>query len=215
MSTTVSVMLMTVKPPLIVEGTVIQELEDSLTVELPEGTPIPKAGSQVVLDFPQNPHHAREVVTILSAEGNRIRAKIRLKHLDLRDAPRLYAGIEFHYQVVTAGGPSPEAWMAGSGPVGEMFHPDPYMNFSMTGLQFEDLPRCSANDTLLFTLQLQRDRRVWRGTARVVRVFPIPEEERESDSPGSHRIAVTFLDVPDECRKALVDQTRRIHDSLV
>ena len=103
--------------------------------------------------------------------------------------------------------------MAGA-PEGEMFQPDPYMNFSMTGLLFEDQQRCSADDLLLLSLRLSKDPRVWRATARVVRVSPIPLADREEGNGATHRIAVTFADLPDGCRKALVDQTNRIHDSL-
>lgn len=153
------------------------------------------------------------MVTVLGVEANRITAKIRVKHRDQRDAPRLYAGMELRYRVQGPDSPSAEAWLAGA-EAENTFAPDPYMNFSMTGLQFEDQPHCQANDLLLFSLKVGRDPRTFRGTGRVVRVAPIPREEREEGSTASHRIAMTFLELPDACRQALVEQTGRIHDGL-
>lgn len=215
MPATVSVMLMTEMPPRIVEGVVLEQVEGHLEVALPEGTAMPKAGAALVLEFPGG-SQAREMATVLSVEGQKFRTKVRIRHQDQRDAARLYAGLRLSYCVVAAGKPvDGAAWMAGGDAPGELVQPDPYMNFSLTGLQFEDVERCTGGDCILFTLQLPKKRAVWRGVGRVVRVGIIPPGERESESQATHRIAMQFTELPEEARAALLDLTSRMQNNWI
>ncbi|HND29792.1 MAG TPA: hypothetical protein PLA94_07320 [Myxococcota bacterium] len=213
MPATVAVMLMTEKPPRIVEGVVLEQAGEQLELMLPEGTSMPKPGAALVLEFPGS-DQPREMASVLSVEGQKLRTKVRIRHQDQRDAARLYAGLRLSYCVVPAGTPvDVAAWMAGGEARGELHQPDPYMNFSLTGLQFEDVDRCSGGDSILFTLQLPKKRAVWRGVGRVVRVGVIPTGERESESHATHRIAMQFTELPEEARAALLDLTGRMQNN--
>ncbi len=213
MPATVAVMLMTEKPPRIVEGVVLEQASDQLELALPEGSPMPRPGAMLVLEFPGS-DQPREMATVLSVEGQKLRARVRIKHQDQRDAARLYAGIHLNYCVIPAGQPLDSAgWMAGGAAPGTLFRPDPYMNFSLTGLQFEDIERCAGGDNILFTLQLPKKSTLWRGVGKVVRIGVIPKGERESESQATHRIAMQFTELPEEARSALLDLTERMQNN--
>ncbi len=215
MPTTVSVMLMTEMPPRIVEGVVLEHADGHVEVALPDGTSMPKPGAALVLEFPGS-GQPREMATVLSVEGQKFKTKLRIRHQDQRDAARLYAGLRLSYCVVPADKPvDAAAWLAGGDAPSELFQPDPYMNFSLTGLQFEDVARCAGGDFILFTLQLPKKRAVWRGIGKVVRVGVIPPGERESESQATHRIAMQFTELPEEARAALLDLTGRMQNTWI
>jgi hypothetical protein len=95
------------------------------------------------------------------------------------------------------------------------------MDFSGTGLRFEDQLHCRTNDLLLIELALPSSEDRWHATARVVRVDPIgpedPEggdvEERKRDP--THQIAVQFVDLPTEATEALTTFAISIQDALL
>lgn len=184
------------------------------------------AGQKAVLDFPAPSGEPRRVVRITSVEGWTVSVEIQLSRADHRDAARVNTAVELAYLPVPAGA-DPEAWYAGGEIAGSppLHRPDPFMNLSMTGLQFEDALICQENDLLLMRFSLPHRRRTWRALGRVVRVREIPEDQRSEPGgePGgpdamlapTHLIAVRFERLPDEARKALVAQTRRVQGTLI
>ena len=114
-------------------------------------------------------------------------------------------------------------WVSGGGAAGEeeaWREPDPFMDFSGTGLRFEDQPHCKAEDRVLIELRLPSSD-LWRATARVVRVDPIRSEDfvaRDEKKPAqapTHQIAVQFVDLPADAAEALTAFGMRIQDALL
>jgi hypothetical protein len=103
-------------------------------------------------------------------------------------------------------------WLAGAPSAGKMEAPEPTMNFSEAGVAFDDVAACAAGDTLLVEVAIPGDPRRWRCTATVLRVYPIPIDERDEDVAATHRVAVQFVAAPEEAVEALrnyTDRTRR------
>jgi hypothetical protein len=103
--------------------------------------------------------------------------------------------------------------MRGGAPTGQEFEPDPFMNFSVTGLAFDDIESCRADDLLGFVITIPREAHTWRGVASVVRVWRIPIDERDESIAATHRIAVNFTELPDDARLALGRHTERIQEA--
>jgi len=106
-------------------------------------------------------------------------------------------------------------WLEGSDEAlttGEWIQPDEFMNFSVTGLAFDGDERACPNDLLLLEMRIRNNPDALRATARVIRVFPLKEEDREGEH--THRIAVQFEDLPEPVRRALADLTLDIQDSF-
>jgi hypothetical protein len=138
----------------------------------------------------------------------------------------MYGGVHVRYLVLGAGAGEEDAsaWVAGGDAPGEggtWREPDPFMDFSGTGLRFEDQLHCKTEDRMLIELRLPSSEDLWRATARVVRVDSIrPEdfEARGEKKPGSvptHQIAVQFVDLPADAAEALTAFGMRIQDALL
>jgi hypothetical protein len=79
------------------------------------------------------------------------------------------------------------------------------MEFSGSGLRFEDGECCSKGDTLLLEWQLPPFDRTWRGLTQVVRVELISADQRAWDSGApTHQVAVQFLNLTPEAAAALL-----------
>ena len=87
------------------------------------------------------------------------------------------------------------------------------MNFSVTGLAFDDLETCAEADVLAFVITVPGAPHSWRGAAVVVRVSRIPIDERDDTIPATHRVAVEFTEIPDDARVALGHHTERIQEA--
>jgi hypothetical protein len=164
---------------------------------------------------------------IAAIEGNRLRVETeRVVPPDKRSFPRMYGGIRVRYRVL-AEGESDEvgsAWISGEEAPkreGAWREPDPFMDFSGTGLRFEDQLHCRTKDLLLIELALPSSEDRWHATARVVRVDPIgPEDlagrdEEEGKRAPTHQIAVQFVDLPTEATEALTTFAMSIQDALL
>ena len=91
--------------------------------------------------------------------------------------------------------------------------PDPFMNFSISGLCFEDHAHCRCGDKLLVEIAFPGQSRKWRATAEVVGLSPIPEDERLAfgdDEAKTHRIAVEFVALPPELLDAVLERTNEL-----
>ena len=145
---------------------------------------------------------------------------------DKRGFPRIQGGIRLRYRVA----PKAEAeklvpaWTAGEeipGDEGAWYAPDPFMDFSGSGLKFEDRLRCDAGDVLLLQLQIPPEKEPFRAVAKVVRTEAIvvdeendPGEGRAEEAP-SHKVAVEFIDLPQKGAEALGAFMLRIQDALL
>jgi hypothetical protein len=138
----------------------------------------------------------------------------------------MYGGIHIRYRVLAAdrAEATATAWVSGEAAAaseGDWREPDPFMDFSGTGLRFEDQLHCKINDLLLMELALPASEERWRATARVLRVDPIRPEDIEGRDEGkpevapTHQIAVEFESLPAGATEALTAFGMRIQDALL
>ncbi len=153
---------------------------------------------------------------VLGNSGANLLVKVtRVPVSDQREFPRMHGGISLRYHILARTNPeaASEAWLRGAEPPAQEFEPDPFMNFSVTGLAFDDIESCRANDLLGFVITIPHEPHTWRGVASVIRVWRIPIDERDDTIPATHRIGVTFVDLPDDARAALGRHTERIQEA--
>jgi hypothetical protein len=222
----VEIICLSVSPPVIRNGRVTCEGEGPCEVVLAEPEPRLEPGMRVVLDGgPDRDLRIKGLVTAI--EGLRLRVETeRVVPPDKRSFPRMYGGIYVRYRVLAAGEGEEDAsaWVAGGDPAGEggaWREPDPFMDFSGTGLRFEDQLHCKTEDRMLIELKLPSSEDLWRATARVVRVDPIRRDDLEGQKEDggevapSHQIAVEFMELPTEATEALTAFAMRIQDALL
>lgn len=159
--------------------------------------------------------------TIAGARGRRISISIEhAKARDLRYWPRMIGGIGLAYAIVPRDrwDLAAKRWLAWSEqpPDAAFFEPDPLMDFSAGGFRFDDVERCVADDLMLLKIKVPTSDTTWRATARVVRVSPIPVDQRDEPEEGApertHHIAIEFTSVPPGAVEALVAFTERLQD---
>lgn len=222
----VEIICLSVTPPVIRRGRVTGQEEGRWDVLLEEAEPRLEPGMRVVLEG--GPDRDVRIKGLVAArEGLRLSLEPqRVVPPDKRSFPRMYGGIHVRYCVLSPGEGETKAsaWVSGDdapGKEGEWREPDPFMDFSGTGLRFEDQLKCRPNDMLLMELALPGSEERWRATARVVRVDPIrpedlvgPDEEPRKQAP-THQIAVQFADLPTDATEALTAFAMRIQDALL
>jgi hypothetical protein len=166
-----------------------------------------------VVEFAADGATSRVIAAVASLVGQRLVADIRrVGGGDKREYPRVDGALHLCYRL-GATLESAEGWLAGGTPPGEEHTPDPFMNLSVTGIQFEDVATCREGDLLLVEFKVPGEGRAWRCAASVVRVLPIPPDERDTTIPATHRIAVNLLRIPPEGAEALLRYTIRLQDT--
>jgi hypothetical protein len=202
-------------PPLLVKGRCLAQSGDELTLEVPSGTELP-AGPPLIVDFAGDAGINRAIVVYLGRREGRVIVQItRVPTPDKREYPRMNGGIILRYHVLPKHNldEAVDLWLRGGKAVAPEHEPDPFMNFSVTGLAFDDVETCAGDDRLAFVLTIPNEPHSWRGTAHVVRVWRIPIDERDESINATHRVAVEFVDLPDEARVALGKHTERIQEA--
>jgi hypothetical protein len=206
----------TVDPPSVGHGTVTRNTKDSLEVDLDKGSPVFTIGTSLILEFAAESGPSRAIVSVTSASADKLTARIRrIPPPDKREYPRCEGAVHVRYHVSALGPDGVEPWMAGGAATGTENHPDPFMNFSATGLMFEDMATCAEEDTVLLELRVPQHTGSWRAAAKVIRVFPIPIDERDDSIAASHRIAIHFTDLPEDAAEALRTHTLRIQEAYL
>lgn len=200
-------------PPWLGHGRVIGRRDDHLDIEVEGAPPELAPGSSLVVELGAEAGSGRAVGSVVGAVGRRVVVAVRrYSRPDKREYPRVEGALHVRFHVAT----SPEAvqaWLDGGPVTGPEFAPEPYMNFSVTGLSFEARPDCADNDILLLTIGVPQEDELWRAVGRVVRVLPLPPEERDESSTATHRVAVHFLALPDGAVEALGRHTLRVQDA--
>jgi hypothetical protein len=207
-------------PPAILPATVTWFDGMRYKVTLGEGVDAPAMGDRLILDFGQN-ESPRVLAAVTELDGAAVTLSIRRSQpRDKREFPRMQGGIQLRYTTLSPPDAAAEAAWAdrGEAPEGAQWRvPDPFMDFSASGLKFDDAPVCADGDRLLMELEVPTAEGRWRGVARVVRVSPIPEDEREegADAESTHYIAVEFTQLPAEAIEALMHFTLHLQGSLL
>ena len=130
---------------------------------------------------------------------------VRVSPREKRYFPREDGGIDMHWKRLERSGSevATHAWRRGLFEVDgneDWNTPEPFMNFSASGLRFRDLAPCSEGDIVLIAFRLQ-GRTAWhRATAVVVR-------RDQPENGACPEIAVAFQDLEPETVQLLADYT--------
>ncbi len=131
---------------------------------------------------------------------------------DNRYFPREFGRIDLQYlpvgfdEAAAAG----RAWLQGLWKVDaerQWRTPDPFMDFSASGLCFLDAAPVAEGELLLLELRLPVGEAAHRATGRVVRAQPLEGADLQGRDPHTRRIAVDFVEVSTEAVAALVEFT--------
>ncbi len=221
--TPVSIVHAASEPPLLVKGKVVSQKGDLIDIDMPSGTPTLSPGASLILDFPPDAGVARAIIHVVAhgsasaGGGSRLVGRVvKIPIADQREYPRMHGGIRLRYTVVPGNNTdAADAWLRDGTASAVAREPDPFMNFSATGLAFEDIEACAEGDIMLCAVGVPGNTHNWRATASVVRVMRIPIDERDEGVDATHRVAVHFIDIPDEAREALRQHTIRIQEAYL
>lgn len=199
----VQIVCATSAPPLHVEGILVEYDGKTCEVELPAAASI-SAGTQVIVSLEKG-GGLRMITELVEVRGQHLQLRVtRVSRRDKRDYPRQDAGIDLRYQVVRTDRTrrSAPAFINGLSDVSDpepWFEPHPFMNFSGSGVRFEDEENCAAEDQVLLQLRLPTSERWYHAIGVVVRV-----EAMEMPSSGrSHHVAIQFTELPPDAVEAL------------
>ena len=143
---------------------------------------------------------------------------------DRREFFRVEGSIHCKYQVLKGPGHelARERWIQhGIAADVTWLTPDPFMDFSASGLKFQHTETCAADDVLLLEVGIPGTDKTYRTTAHVVRLFQLSEEERDElalaggTGSATHAVAIHFLEIAPEAIEALVMWTESIQESLL
>ena len=195
--------------PIMVSGTLVSRSDGDVTVHCPDNASALSQGAKVVLTFDGGNERWTGVVDGLQPVDGGIAVRLvspSAHAADKRDYPRLHAGLPIRYRVAADG--EAAAWSSGADLAGDWHTPDPYMNFSVSGLRFDVHSDINDGDLLLVELRIGDESPTWRSTARVIRVFEGRDQETDS-------VAVSFVDLPEDALEALSELTLQIQESLL
>ena len=187
-------------------------------IVLDEDAPDLEVGTRLVLNL-RDGHRRRVTATIRERAGAHVRAEEhRATAPDNRTYPRLAGGVPLRYRAADPQRLDAEVdhWMSGqddTAPPSAWRTPDPFMNFSVTGLRFDDEALVEEGETLLCELGVPGSEERWRAAARVVRVLPLEPGEQELASTGrsaTHSVAVHFIALPPDAGDALTHYAIRL-----
>jgi c-di-GMP-binding flagellar brake protein YcgR len=195
----------TVSPPVHTSGTLLHYDGDSCRVELSEpDLDIPEE-SRTVLSL-SGRYGLRILGVVESSEDNRLSLRVlRVQRKDKRDYPRMSGNVDMRYRTVqgTDNAQIQRMWLSGLSDANDpspWYSPDPFMNFSGSGVRFRDAPTVEAEDQLLIELTIPSSEKSFRLIGTVVRVEP-GDESAEDDR--THFVAVRFNELPSDATEAL------------
>lgn len=207
--------------PFVAEGRISRFSNGTYTIDLDRDATRLEAGNAVILNFLDGTT-PRVIARITEVRSNQLTCtQQKVREREKRAFPRLHGGLPVRYRVVGAG-PAAAAevasWLAGDAApsdAGDWYHPDEFMNFSVTGLRFEAPDIANEGDALLLELGVRGHKDRWRCGARIVRIFDIPPDEQDPDTGYKHRFAVSFEEIPEDAQHALSEMTLDIQEALI
>jgi hypothetical protein len=229
-SVSVDMVCTSLVPPMIARGRVTLFDGEAYEIEIDAPVPPVSSGSQVILDFTDG-DLGRVIASVSEVHGRMIRVSGKtVSHQDKRAFPRLYGSVKLAYRRLaeTESDSAVEAWLSGGleEAGATWLRPDPFMNFSVTGLKFEDAETCNNGDTLLLEFSVPTTTKIFRCRSRVARVAELEPgtsvldhedsvEYRKGQAPPTHSVAVEFEDMPRDGREALSEFTLLIQGVLL
>ncbi len=207
-------------PPLILRATTTLFDGTRYRVRLDDEGDALELGARVILEFGRS-DSPRVLALVAEVDGSNLLLDVQQSRpRDKREFPRMYGGVELRYAVVAPQDTvAIDGWRNGTVQVGDDWHhPDPFMDFSASGLKFDDEETCKADDILLMDMSIPPSDESFRGVARVVRLFTIEEDDDPTlgeDRTGTHAIAVEFVHLPTAAVEALMQFTLRLQGAIL
>jgi hypothetical protein len=200
--TDVEFMVLREQEPLFGTGTLVRNNGD-VVVELTASAPSLVMGDVAHVKLGTTAEWLRGHVTRIQGKVVSIQVKSTIRE-DGRDYPRMFGALDV--RMCQANGRE-EAWMNGED-VGESWAaPDPFMNFSASGLMCSVSGPGLVGGVYLLSLSIPAiSSPEWRLTASLIRTTP------ENDSSNNHEFAMHFLEIPQEATDALVQFTESLLD---
>ncbi len=199
--------------PVIVDATVTQTSAGPIELRLSEYLDLPR-GSRVIVERvgDVNPRHLLCDVTHQAGELVAAR-RVRIHAEERRVWPRMVGRIDLRYCVASPD--TADRWLRDPDAADPQHQPEPFMSFSAGGLAFDDADLAEVGDMLCMRIAVPGIPGSWRCTARVVRVWPLSEDEQDPTWPTTHCVACAFEEIPEDAVSALVQYTWRIQDALL
>ena len=146
-----------------------------------------------------------------------------MTYAERRDYARVYGGITMLYQVVDAEDELVGTrWMSRGEAPGMHWHtPDPFMDFSGSGMRFHHIDTSAKGDQILLEFKVPGGEEWRRAVGVVVRVQEIPAEQiddvpfEEGALVATHWVALRYSHIDDETVKALIAFADRIQSAAL
>lgn len=191
-----------VVPPVVCTGTLVEGDAGAMVFAVDPGDHPLVVGAKVVVD---REGEARVVGKVESAQAGRVRVSVeRTSAPDKREFPRIDGDVHVRFHV--AADTTMAGWLDGQAAHEAAWEPEPFMNFSVTGLQFESDAPVNRDDVLLIALRVPEVDQTWRVGGRVVRV---------SGEGALRTVAVHFTHLSAGAANALQLHTARVQELLL
>lgn len=186
--------------------------EGAISIEfpyLPSGITL---NTKAILNFPldKSPMITTEVDHI---QDNKLQLSLsRIHERDKRAFPRHYGNIPLFFRVLedTEEELVTRQWKANVIDVDESWsRPEPFMNFSVSGVSFENSEAAAVGQVALVEFCVGQDTTKWRGLARVVRCRLLSQKE------SRYEIAIHFEFLPEEAVMLLSEFTLSIQEAMM
>lgn len=210
----VELLCMTSAGPVMLRGQALQgSSKNEIKVSLDESVEGDLIGAQVIMSA-SDQQVARLTAQITHCASNLVtlnRGSVRPR--DKRLYPRLFGNIPLQYCHLADEDEATISQWLNQQPTQRALSlrtPEPFMNFSVSGLCFEDDAQYQLGDFMLLEFSVGERPQRWRASGRVVRIDAMPEE-----GEGVHSVAVNFEALPDGAMEALSDFTITIQEALL
>jgi len=182
-------------------------------IELALASPIsdPLEGSKIIVTSPEN---TSPMITMYVERKHNLSLFLRVDKIHPRDQrlfPRHFGHVPMRYRLTEfeEGELLLYRWKReGIDPGGDWRSPEPFMNFSVSGVSFECATPADLGQQALVELGVGNGENRWYIIAEVARCLPV--EDRKL-----FEIALQFKDIPMEARNALSELTLSIQDALL
>jgi hypothetical protein len=199
------------EPPLVTGGEIIFFDGKAYQIALHSPDDSFSEGEQVLVDFGEG-SSGRRRTRIRSVSPAVIQVELlgRPRRRERREFPRIEGNVPLEFRLLDASERHKmESWLRHPhlGEAGETWQkPDPFMDFSVTGLRFRTRAYIDAGKLMCLRFKLLGSQ-TWTAGGEVVRT------DEEEDGWYSH--AVAFTGVTDDVSEALMEYTRHCQDLLL
>jgi hypothetical protein len=206
----VEVLCLTTQGPLWLHGHARMMEEDCIELMLTSELKGCILGSKVILTIPDSPGPMMSLLVEETHGEQLLLRPAQVHHRDKRLFPRHFGHIPLRYRLI-----EPEEgeliihrWIRDGGAPAEGWEqPEPYMNFSVSGVSFERLVAPDMDQKVLVDLGVGDIDHRWKVLAQVVRVLELPDDKYE--------VALSFENISEDAREALSTLTLSIQEALL